>query len=349
MGRKLDAMLGRKFRPSRLRPLANLALSRLAVLKSQRQPRLSLARTDVVHFLGLGQHDRALLRVEQVIKEQNMMDVLAMIESYCCVVIERIDLIQDKECPEEMKEAVSSLIFASSRTGEFPELQELRAVFASCFGKEFVARSVELRNNCGVNIKMIQKLSTRQPSLQTRMKALREIADENGIALNLEDATEERLDNQNSQLDQQMSENVEEELNGSVGDTKRKYKDVADAAQAAFQSAANAAEAAKAAVELSRYRPPDNDSNDTRDIQRKEEWKNKEISALSEKTLSYTKEALEDDVISLTAQEEITEVKGSPLPYYSHQKDLPSLSDGVEESELKNPVTHSTKGASATF
>jgi len=37
-------------------------------------------------------------------------------------------------------------------------------------------------------------------------------------------------------------------------------------------------------------------------------------------------------------------VKGSPLPYYSHQTDLPSLSDGVEESELKNPVTHSTKG-----
>jgi len=77
-----------------------------------------------------------------------------------------------------------------------------------------------------------------------------------------------------------MSQNVEEELDGSIRDTKRKYKDVADAAHEAFQSAANAAEAAKVAVDLSRHRPPDNDNNDTRDIQRKEGWKNKEISAL---------------------------------------------------------------------
>lgn len=57
-------------------------------------------------------------------------------------------------CPDELKEAISTLIYASSRCGDFPELLEIRSVFQSHFGKEFVACSTELRNNCAVNTKV---------------------------------------------------------------------------------------------------------------------------------------------------------------------------------------------------
>jgi len=63
-------------------------------------------------------------------------------------------LLFHRECPEELKEAMSSLIFASSRCGQLPEIQEMRGIFASKYGSEFVARAVELRNNCGVNPKV---------------------------------------------------------------------------------------------------------------------------------------------------------------------------------------------------
>lgn len=56
-----------------------------------------------------------------------------------------------RECPTELKEAISTLLFAASRCGEFPELQEIRALVTSRYGKEFVNRAIELRNNCGVN------------------------------------------------------------------------------------------------------------------------------------------------------------------------------------------------------
>lgn len=56
-----------------------------------------------------------------------------------------------RECPDELKEAASGLVYAASRCGEFPELQEIRAVLTSRFGKEFAARAIELRNNCGVH------------------------------------------------------------------------------------------------------------------------------------------------------------------------------------------------------
>ncbi|CAA2974044.1 Spindle pole body [Olea europaea subsp. europaea] len=271
MGRKLDAILGKSFKTSKCKATLNLALSRLSVLKNQRHARCSIARSDVVELLNLGHHDRALLRVEQVIKEQNMLDVFTIIEGYCHLLLERINLIeQEKVCPDELKEAASSLIYTTVRCGEFPELQEIRAIFIARYGKEFAAGAVELRNNCGVNPQIIRKLSTRMPSLENKMKVVKEIASEHNIVFQIEETLSatrvEILDSEeNQQMQKSLSTPVQPEEIEGVGNfsdsvkTRKKYKDVADAAQAAFESAAYAAEAARAAVELSRSESTDPD------------------------------------------------------------------------------------------
>ncbi|GMH11564.1 hypothetical protein Nepgr_013405 [Nepenthes gracilis] len=120
-------------------------------------------------------------QVELVINEQNMLDIFVMIEGYYNLLSERVNLIRQEKC------------------SEFPELQELRAVLMSHFGREFITRAVKLRSNCGVNpnsralmsqtpLIMILKLSARQPSLESKMKGLKEIASENGINLELKEA-----------------------------------------------------------------------------------------------------------------------------------------------------------------
>ncbi|XP_061375137.1 uncharacterized protein LOC133317289 [Gastrolobium bilobum] len=281
MGKKLDALLGRTFKAAKFKPIVNLAFSRLTVLKNQRNARLRQARSDVLELLQLGHHERALLRVEHVIKERNMLDVYDKIEGYCSLLIERVHLIeQERECPEELKEAASGLLFAASRCGDFPEIQEIRAVLTSRFGKEFAARAVDLRNNCGVHPQMIQKLSTRMPSLESRMKALKEIASENGIVLQLEEASsvsveeQSNAENENQHETEIKKEKIwilpnrgkDEELTDSFK-AGQKYKDVADAAQAAFESAAYAAAAARAAVELSRFQPHDPDDHNSPSLQ----------------------------------------------------------------------------------
>ncbi|OAY31293.1 uncharacterized protein LOC110631369 [Manihot esculenta] len=280
MGKKLDAILGRTFKTSKFIPLAHLATSRLAVFKNQHQVRCNQARSDVLQLLQQGHHERALLRVEQVIKEQHLLDVYVMMEGYCNLLVERVHLIvQERVCPDELKEAVSSLFYASTRCGDFPELQEIRKVFTSWYGKEFAARSIELRNNCGVNPKMIQKLSTRQPNLDSRMKLLKEIASENNIVVQLEEASdtnEEKMEvsKKQNQHEHKMSTNSDSSklvspeemekvaLNDSVK-AKKNYRDVSDAAQAAFELAADAAAAARAAVELSRSEPHDPDNHNS--------------------------------------------------------------------------------------
>ncbi|KAH7532899.1 uncharacterized protein LOC107416535 isoform X2 [Ziziphus jujuba] len=294
MGRKLDALLGRDSK-TKIKALAKLAISRVAILKNQRQVRCSHARSDVKELLQLGHQQRALLRVEHVIKEQNMFDVFVMIDYYCNLLLERVKLIQKhKDCADELKETTSSLIFAASRCGELPELQEIRGIFTSVFGKELVARAVESRNNCGVNPKMIQRLSTRQPSLESRLKVLKEIAFESDITLQLEEDTpttakenekldvaknqkkkdqtpvtssnfnEPELDNETSNLPENIKQQdkFSESMKG-----KKKYQDVAAAAQEAFISAAHAAAAARAAVELSTSNSQDRDDQNGSDHQ----------------------------------------------------------------------------------
>ncbi|XP_023527290.1 uncharacterized protein LOC111790567 [Cucurbita pepo subsp. pepo] len=275
MGRKLDALLGRNryLKPSKIKILVNMAISRTAILKNQHRARCSLARADVLQLLNLSYQHRAQLRVEIVIKENNMMDALGMIEDYCSLLIEKVALLQmNKECPGEVKEAISSLIFASSRFGEFPELQEIRRIFELKFGKEFTSSAVDLRNNCGVSHTMIQKFSTKQPNAETKLKVLKEIASENGLTLHLEEEpaivikVNQKLETKKSaELDNpeviNTTDNPHEvimsEETASESVRAKKFKDAASAAQEAFQSAAYAALAAKAAIELSRSESQD--------------------------------------------------------------------------------------------
>ncbi|KAG9458427.1 hypothetical protein H6P81_002935 [Aristolochia fimbriata] len=283
MGRKLDLLLHRRsFKTSKFKALVNLAIARLAVLKNQRDVRCSHGRSDVAQLLRLGHQERALLRVEHLIKDQNMLDVYVMIEGYCHILTERVALIENqKDCPQDLREAVSSMIFAASRCGDFPELQEIRSIFTQRYGREFAAASVELRNSCGVNTKMIQKMSTKLPSYEARLKVVREIGAEAGITVMTIDeppvgvpepkdsvaSSGGRKEPDNKNGGRRMDSSVrtvreeehslkfsdlggEEELSGSF--KTRRYRDVATAAQAAFESAAYAAAAARAAVELAR-------------------------------------------------------------------------------------------------
>lgn len=62
-----------------------------------------------------------------------------------------VDLTCSRECPTDLKEGIASLIFASPRCSEIPELGAMRKIFEKKYGKDFVSAAVDLRPNCGVN------------------------------------------------------------------------------------------------------------------------------------------------------------------------------------------------------
>ncbi|KAK1425649.1 hypothetical protein QVD17_21004 [Tagetes erecta] len=343
MGRKLDALLGRKFKTTKFKSTVNLAVSRLTVLKNNRQGRLKVARSDVIQLLNHNHHEHALHRVDQVIKEQNMIDVFDMVDGYCHLLLQMINLIEkERDCPDDLKEAVSSLLFAAPRCGEFPELQEIRAILTARYGKEFAYGAIELRNNCGVSLRMIQKLSPRQARLETRMKILQEIAIENNVVLKFEDSQslvleEGEGESTNVELEKTsslVSDDFDEILSYSESiKGKKKYKDVEDAAKAAFESAAYAAAAARAAVELSRSRSFGSDNlNSSNSQSRKLLNSNPNDSKLE---MKYVKT---DEIITDSESEVEDEGERSKTDY-----DLDKSDNEIQIYDLtKSPITSMT-------
>ncbi|MQM19195.1 hypothetical protein Taro_052196 [Colocasia esculenta] len=89
---------------------------------------------------------------------------------------------QTMECPLDLKEAISSLCFAAPRCSDLPELQQVQMLFAAKYGKEFVAAASELMPDCGVNRQVIiELLSVRAPSVESKIKLLKEIAAEHEV------------------------------------------------------------------------------------------------------------------------------------------------------------------------
>jgi vacuolar protein sorting-associated protein IST1 len=275
MGRKLDVLLGRTTKQTaRLKSLLGLATKRIAVVRGHRQVRHAQARGDVEQLLRLGHPDRALLRAEQVVREADALDALAMLDSYCNLIADRASLVDaHHDCPGELREAAAGLVYAAARFGDLPELQEVRALLAGKFGRGFVSAAAELRSGCGVDMKIVQKLSTKQPGLERRQAVLLEIGAEKEIPVRLHSPSHEEpgysshghsrhttpKNQENERLHQDDDDDDTEGDDVVPAHTAPAFKDVEAAAQAAFESAATAAAAAKAAIELSRAGSGDSD------------------------------------------------------------------------------------------
>ncbi|KAI7731066.1 hypothetical protein M8C21_027052 [Ambrosia artemisiifolia] len=118
-------------------------------------------------------------RVEHVMREQNILAANEFIELFCELIVQRLTIIaKQRECPADLKEGISSLIFAAPRCSEIPELVALRDIFEKKYGKDFVAAATDLRPDCGVNRMLIDKLSVRTPAGELKLKVLKEIAKE---------------------------------------------------------------------------------------------------------------------------------------------------------------------------
>ncbi|RLN03237.1 hypothetical protein C2845_PM13G04640 [Panicum miliaceum] len=123
-----------------------------------------------------------LLQVEHIIREENMMAAQEILELFCELIAVRLPIIEaQKECPIDLKEAISSICFSAPRCADLPELTQVQMLFATKYGKEFVAAASELMPDCGVNRQIIELLSIRPPPVDAKLKLLKEIAEEHEV------------------------------------------------------------------------------------------------------------------------------------------------------------------------
>ncbi|XP_074264173.1 uncharacterized protein LOC141586753 [Silene latifolia] len=176
------SFLNKGFKASKCKTQLKLTIPRIKLLRNRKEFQLKQMRKDIAKLLEAGQEATARIRVEHIIREENMMAAQEIIELFCELISVRLPIIEtQRECPLDLKEAISSICFAAPRCAELPELQQVQLAFVSKYGKEFVASASALMPDCGVNRQLIELLSVRAPSPEKKLNLLKEIAEEHDL------------------------------------------------------------------------------------------------------------------------------------------------------------------------
>ncbi|TKY58337.1 IST protein [Spatholobus suberectus] len=264
------------FNSSKCKTAAKMAVARIKLLRNKREVVVRQMRRDIALLLQSGQDATARIRVEHVMREQNVLAANEFIELFCELIVARLSIIaKQRGCPADLKEGIASLIFAAPRCSEIPELVALKNIFEKKYGKDFVSAAVDLRPSCGVNRQLIEKLSVRTPPGEVKLKVLKEIAKEHQIDWDTAETEKELLKPPEeliegprafvsaSSLPVRPSTNVSVESNkpatrlsaGGKTDAMH-YQDAKSAAEAAAESAKKAIAAAEVAAYMAMKEAP---------------------------------------------------------------------------------------------
>lgn len=175
-------MLSKSFKAAKCKTSLKLAAARMKLLKQKKEEQLKQMKRELAQLLQTGQEQNARIRVESFFKEEKTVAAYNFVELYCELIAGRLPIIESqKNCPIDLKEAITSVIYASPRCADIPELQDVCKQFIAKYGKIFINSALELRPDCGVNHLVIEKLSTRTPDAETKIKILSMIAQEHNV------------------------------------------------------------------------------------------------------------------------------------------------------------------------
>ncbi|CAI9787093.1 unnamed protein product [Fraxinus pennsylvanica] len=170
------------FKAAKCKTLLKLTIPRIKLLRNRREIQIKQMRREIAKLLETGQEATARIRVEHIIREEKMMAAQEIIELFCELIVVRLPIIEaQRECPLDLKEAISSVCFAAPRCADLLELMQVQMLFAGKYGKEFVSSATELRPECGVNRQLVEQLSVRAPTPNVKLKLLKEIAEEHEL------------------------------------------------------------------------------------------------------------------------------------------------------------------------
>ncbi|KAK7401968.1 hypothetical protein VNO78_13875 [Psophocarpus tetragonolobus] len=153
------------------------ARCRLRLLKNKRQAIAKQLRKDLAQLIQSGHQETAFHRVEQLIGDESLAAAYELLDQFCEFILTQLSYIRrHKDCPNDINEAVSSLIFASARCGDLPELGVIRKLFGQRYGERFATRAVELFPGNLVNKQLKENLSVKSVPDDLKYRMVEEIA-----------------------------------------------------------------------------------------------------------------------------------------------------------------------------
>ncbi|AEC06337.2 putative vacuolar protein sorting-associated protein Ist1 [Arabidopsis thaliana] len=171
-------------RTSKCKSVVKQLQCRLNLLKNKKYAISSHLRNDIAQLLRIGERDRALHRAQQLFLDENLMSLYHLLLHFSDIILLNLSYIRRRrDLPDGINEAVSTLVFASARCGDLPELRALRVLFGKRYGNHFVDTALNLLPGNCVNPQVIEKLSIISVSDDAKSKLLGEIVEEYNLRL----------------------------------------------------------------------------------------------------------------------------------------------------------------------
>ncbi|KAL7627826.1 Vacuolar protein sorting-associated protein ist1 [Parahypoxylon ruwenzoriense] len=164
---------------TKLKVQLKLSIARLRMVQQRDEAMGKTQRRAMAQLLEVGKIDSARIRVENIIRSDITTELHEILELYCELLLARAGLLDGHTCDPGLEEAVKSIIYAAPKT-EIKELQQVRALLAEKYGKEFVLSAMENSDN-KVSEKVLKKLSVTPPREELVQGYLEEIARAYGV------------------------------------------------------------------------------------------------------------------------------------------------------------------------
>lgn len=167
---------------SKLKTNLSLIMHRLKLVEKKKMELNQKARRTIGEFLNAGKVDRARIRVEQIIREDYIVEAMDLVESYCDFILSRFGQLQASEVVDEgLATAVSSLIWVASRfESDVPEIKVIADQLGRKYGKQY-AQSARDNTMKTVNETLMKKMGVQAPPKVLVEKYLVEIAKDQKI------------------------------------------------------------------------------------------------------------------------------------------------------------------------
>ncbi|XP_065865291.1 uncharacterized protein [Euphorbia lathyris] len=164
----LDGLLKSKYH-TKCKSLLRMIKTRLEVLKKKKCSVVKFLKNDIADLLRNGLDTNAYGRAQGVLVEQKMITCYDFMDQFCdCVSINVNAMTKQRECPDDCKEAVQSLMYAAARISEIPELRDLRKVFTERYGnclepftnKQFAECFVPVSATRGMKLELLDQIAS---------------------------------------------------------------------------------------------------------------------------------------------------------------------------------------------
>lgn len=149
----------------------------------------------MAELLSQGKETSAKIRVENIIRQDIIIELMEFLELYCELLLARIGLLLESTvCDSGLEEAVKTIIYSASFI-DVKELVQVKEILIYKFGKEFGMVALENTDHA-VPDKVVSRCSVRPPSEELVVLYLSEIAKAYKVPFSEMEPEEEPVENE---------------------------------------------------------------------------------------------------------------------------------------------------------